>query len=171
MEDCAIAGLLLPVMTCTRLVGLSKTQTKLAADLIVANAKIWTVDKTLPTARGVAVLGARIVAVGSNSDVDRSRGLCTQVIDAVGKLLLPGFNDAHVHFVSGGLQLTNCSTQRCHDKPRNLHAASASAPFGGATVMGVKVLTSSSVREPPHTCNWSLRQAEDTCPGRPRCLG
>jgi predicted amidohydrolase YtcJ len=43
--------------------------------------------------------------VGSNADVEAWRGTSTQVIDAGGKLLLPGFNDAHVHFVSGGRQL------------------------------------------------------------------
>ncbi len=89
------------------LVGLSLAQSKPAADLIITNAKIWTVDKSLPTAQAVAVLGDRIVAVGSNADIDAWRGSHTQVIDARGRLLLPGFNDSHVHFVSGGMQLTN----------------------------------------------------------------
>jgi predicted amidohydrolase YtcJ len=78
-----------------------------AADLIIRNAKIWTVDKSLPSAQAVAVIGERIVAVGSDADVDLWRGPHTQVVDAGGKLLLPGFNDAHVHFVSGGMQLEN----------------------------------------------------------------
>jgi predicted amidohydrolase YtcJ len=80
-------------------------QSKPAADLIITNAKVWTVDRVHPSAQAVAVLGDRIVAVGSNADVDVWRGHDTKVIDAGGKLLLPGFNDAHVHFVSGGLQL------------------------------------------------------------------
>jgi predicted amidohydrolase YtcJ len=80
-------------------------QSKLAADLIITNAKVWTVDKAHPTAQAVAVLGDRIIAVGSNADVDVLRGHDTKVIDAGGKLVLPGFNDAHVHFVNGGLQL------------------------------------------------------------------
>jgi predicted amidohydrolase YtcJ len=84
---------------------LGAAQAKPAADLIIANAKIWTVDKSLPSAQAVAVLGDRIVAVGMNADVDAWRGPQTRVIDAGGKLLLPGFNDAHVHFVSGGKQL------------------------------------------------------------------
>jgi len=84
---------------------LGAAQAKPAADLIVTNAKIWTVDKSLPTAQAVAVLLDRIVAVGSDADVDAWRGPHTQMIDAGGKLLLPGFNDAHVHFVSGGKQL------------------------------------------------------------------
>jgi predicted amidohydrolase YtcJ len=78
-----------------------------AADLIITGAKIWTVDKAMPTAQAVAVLGDRIVAVGSNADVEAWRGPQTQVIDAGGKLLLPGFNDSHVHFITGGLQLDN----------------------------------------------------------------
>jgi len=82
-------------------------QTRPAADLIITNAKIWTVDKAHPTAQAVAVLGERIVAVGSNAEVDAWRGPNTRVIDAGGHLLLPGFNDSHVHFVSGGLQLAS----------------------------------------------------------------
>jgi predicted amidohydrolase YtcJ len=80
-------------------------QSKPTADLIITNAKIWTVDRAHPTAQAVAILGDRIIAVGSNADVDVLRGTGTKVIDAGGKLVLPGFNDAHVHFVSGGLQL------------------------------------------------------------------
>src|ERR1700737_2657863 len=87
------------------LAAVSFAQSKPAADLIITDAKIWTVDKSLPTAQAVAVLGDRIVAVGVNADVDAWRGPHTHVIDARGKLLLPGFNDAHVHFVSGGKQL------------------------------------------------------------------
>jgi predicted amidohydrolase YtcJ len=76
-----------------------------AADLIVENAKVWTVDAAKPTAQAVAVLGDRIVAVGTNAEAEAWRGSNTRVVDAGGKLLLPGFDDAHVHFVSGGTQL------------------------------------------------------------------
>jgi len=82
-------------------------QSKPAADLIITNASVWTVDKSQPTAQAVAVLGDRIVSVGSSVDIDGWRGPRTRVIDARDKLLLPGFNDAHVHFVTGGMQLTN----------------------------------------------------------------
>src|SRR5712664_730437 len=80
---------------------------KPAADLIIRNAKIWTVDRDHPEAEAVALLGDRIVAVGSNQEIDVWRGLNTRVQDAGGKRLLPGFNDAHVHFTSGGQQLDN----------------------------------------------------------------
>ncbi len=80
-------------------------QTQPAASLIITNAKVWTVDKQHPAAEAVAVVADRIVAVGSNAEIDRWRGPQTKILDAAGKLLLPGFNDAHVHFVDGGAQL------------------------------------------------------------------
>jgi predicted amidohydrolase YtcJ len=80
-------------------------QRKPTADLIVMNANIWTVDARQPRAEAVAVLGERIVAVGSNTEVEQWRGPQTHVIDAEGKRVVPGFNDAHVHFISGGMQL------------------------------------------------------------------
>ncbi len=82
-----------------------RAQSKPAADLIVTNAKIWTVDKAHPQAEALAVLGDRIVAVGAAAEVDAWHGPETKIVDAHGKLLLPGFNDAHVHFVDGGSHL------------------------------------------------------------------
>ena len=98
---------LLPVLACAFLQGQGQAQLKPAADLVITNAKVWTGDKSLPIAQAVAVLGDRIVAVGLNGDAEAWRGPSTKVIDGGGKLLLPGFNDAHVHFVSGGQQLDN----------------------------------------------------------------
>jgi predicted amidohydrolase YtcJ len=80
-------------------------QSKPVADLIITHANIWTVDDARPRAQAVAVFGDRIIAVGSNVEVEGLRGPNTRMMDAGGKLLLPGFNDAHVHFVSGGSQL------------------------------------------------------------------
>ncbi len=86
-------------------VTVGQTQRKPAADLIITSARVWTVDNSAPTAEAVAILGDRIVAVGLDADVDLWHGPQTKIIDAAGKLLLPGFNDAHVHFVSGGSQI------------------------------------------------------------------
>jgi len=63
------------------------------------------VDANRPTAEAVAIVADRIAAVGSNAEITAWRGSNTKIIDAQGKLLLPGFNDAHVHFIDGGLQL------------------------------------------------------------------
>ena len=82
-----------------------KAQSKPSATLIVTNAAIYTEDKHQPKAEAVAVIGDLIVGVGSRADIDLWRGPQTKVIDAGGRLLLPGFNDAHVHFIQGGAQL------------------------------------------------------------------
>jgi predicted amidohydrolase YtcJ len=76
-----------------------------AADLIVAGGTIWTGVPESPLAESVAVFGDRIVAVGRARDIDAWRGPKTKVIEARGRLVLPGFNDAHLHFVDGGIQL------------------------------------------------------------------
>lgn len=68
-----------------------------APDLILHNAKVWTVDAAQPLAEAVAVGGGRIVKVGSSRDVLSLRSGKTQVIDLNGRLLLPGFTDAHTH--------------------------------------------------------------------------
>src|SRR5262245_30433849 len=97
--------LILSLLLSTLAISAGSAQTHPAADLIVTNAKVWTVDKSQPRAEAVAVIGERIVAVGTNSEIDGWRGSQTKLIDAQGKLLLPGFNDSHLHFLSGGAQL------------------------------------------------------------------
>ncbi|PWT81740.1 MAG: amidohydrolase [Acidobacteria bacterium] len=83
----------------------ANSQSRPSATLIVTNATIYTVDKQHPRAEAVAVIGDRIIAVGSRAEIDPWRGPQTKVIDVGGKLVMPGFNDAHVHFISGGEQL------------------------------------------------------------------
>src|SRR5947208_13008027 len=83
----------------------ANAQPKPSATWIIVNAAIYTVDKQHPRAEAVAVIGDRIVAVGSRAEIDLWRDPETKVIDAGRKLVLPGFNDAHVHFIQGGAQL------------------------------------------------------------------
>ncbi|MBV9926669.1 MAG: amidohydrolase [Acidobacteria bacterium] len=80
---------------------------KFEADLVVVNARVRTLDAARPTAEAVAVYGRRVAAVGTNAEVRALAGPKTRVIDAKGALVLPGFNDAHVHFLSGGFQLSS----------------------------------------------------------------
>jgi hypothetical protein len=83
------------------------TAKRQAADLVVTNARVWTVDTARPEAEAVAIRGDRIVAVGGSSEIDAWRGPATVVIDAAGRRVLPGFNDAHIHLQMGGEQLDN----------------------------------------------------------------
>jgi len=76
------------------------------ADLAVINAKVWTVDAAHPRAEALAIVGERIVAVGSNAEIQEWIGPQTRKIDAGGTSVLPGFIDAHVHFSSGGGEIS-----------------------------------------------------------------
>lgn len=75
--------------------------------IIIVNANVHTMDPSRPTAEAIAIFGNRIMAVGSTKEVRKLAGDTARVIDARGQLVLPGFNDAHVHFLSGGFQLAS----------------------------------------------------------------
>ena len=75
------------------------------ATLILRNAKIWTGDDRQPSAQAVAVIGDEIVRLGTDREIDGLRGNGTVVRDLGGKLVLPGFNDSHVHFAAAGRNL------------------------------------------------------------------
>ena len=79
----------------------------LAPTLIIIDGRVHTMDPARPTADAIAVYGNRVVAIGSNKEIKSMAGAQTRVIDAHGQLVLPGFNDAHVHFLSGGFQLAS----------------------------------------------------------------
>jgi predicted amidohydrolase YtcJ len=79
----------------------------LAPELIIVNAVIHTMDKNNPTAEAVAVYGNRIMAVGNSKDIRKLADSNTRVVDAKKQLVLPGFNDSHTHFMSGGFQLSS----------------------------------------------------------------
>ena len=74
------------------------------ADLVIVNANIRTIDKTKPRAEALAVTKNKISAVGTNQEIRAFIGENTSTIDANNKLVLPGFNDAHVHFTAMGSQ-------------------------------------------------------------------
>src|SRR4051794_38052072 len=77
-----------------------------AADLIVVNARIWTGDAKHPWAQAFAVNADRISAIGSTSRIRAMKSGATRVIDAGGRLIVPGFNDAHIHFIEGSVRLS-----------------------------------------------------------------
>jgi len=75
---------------------------RLAADLIITRASIHTGNPAQPSAMAVAVIGDRIVDVGGADEIERWRGPNTTVLDADGRRVIPGFNDAAVRLVDGG---------------------------------------------------------------------
>ena len=79
-----------------------------AADLVLRNGVVYTVDAARSWARAVAVRGGRIVHVGQR--VPRELiGPKTEVVDLAGGMLLPGFQDGHVHLLLGGVELGECT--------------------------------------------------------------
>jgi hypothetical protein len=83
-------------------VGLGLAQTQ-KVDTVVVNARIYTVNSRQPWAEALAIRREKVVAVGSAKDIEAYRGATTKVIDAGGRLVLPGFTDSHIHFLEGSM--------------------------------------------------------------------
>jgi len=79
-----------------------------AADLVFVNGAVYTVDAARSWAQAVAVREGRIAAVGTDAAIRPSIDGHTEVIDLAGRMLLPGFQDAHVHPVYAGLDMLQC---------------------------------------------------------------
>ena len=91
------------------------------ADIVIVNAKVMTMDPDAPTADVVAIKGKRILGVG-NFDPATLIGPETQVIDADGNTVLPGFNDSHVHLFGGSGEL-GCLNLSSVEGPDNFRTA------------------------------------------------
>jgi len=86
------------------------------ADLVVKNAKIWTVNENQPEAEALAVQNGKIVAVGHSAEIEKWIDKDTRVIDAGGKRIVPGFTDAHTHFLTGGQSLLTIDLRDCQNE-------------------------------------------------------
>ena len=78
------------------------------ADLLLVGAPVYTADPARPWADAVAVRAGRVAAVGPETALADLRGPSTRVLRLDGGLVLPGFQDAHVHTAAGGLELARC---------------------------------------------------------------
>jgi predicted amidohydrolase YtcJ len=86
------------------------------ADLVLFNGRVFTVEKSMPWAEAVAVRDGKFIAVGADVEIKKLIGKDTQTIDLQGKLVLPGFNDAHLHFANGGLYLLGIDLRPARDE-------------------------------------------------------
>jgi predicted amidohydrolase YtcJ len=85
------------------------------ADILVLHGKVYTLNDKQPWAQAVAVQGGKILAVGSDAEIEKLRGNDTKVIDAAGRLVLPGFTDCHIHFMDGSLSLDRVNLEDAKD--------------------------------------------------------
>ena len=79
-----------------------------AADLVLRNGAVYTVDAARSWAQAVAVKDGKIVFVGTDADLGDRIGAATQVVDLKGRMLMPGMQDAHIHPISGGIEASAC---------------------------------------------------------------
>lgn len=106
--------------------GMARSQPQ-AADLILHGGKVWTVDPARPVAQAVAISGSRITKVGNDREVLRLATPATRIIDLKGKLVLPGFIDAHTHFENATNQFYEAALTGVDDEASFLDAVSESA--------------------------------------------
>jgi predicted amidohydrolase YtcJ len=104
----------------------------MAVSFVIVNARVWTGDPRRPWADAVAVEGDRIAAVGSSAEIRKLAG-GARVIDARGAMVVPGFIDAHVHFVDGGFRLSSVQLRDARTREEfvaRIKAFAATVPKG-----------------------------------------
>jgi hypothetical protein len=94
---------------CGRAEGSPKVGSGGPADLLLRGGAVYTVDAPRSWATAVGVRDGRISYVGGDSVPDGTIGLETEVVDLAGKMVLPGFQDGHVHLLLGGVELGECT--------------------------------------------------------------
>jgi len=113
---------------------------RLEPDLILHNGKFWTVDPENPRAQAVAISDGRFLAVGSDDEILRIASARSRKIDLGGKIVLPGFIDAHAHPASSGrshLRNVDCDLRSIKAIQQALRERAAKTP-PGQWVLGFK---------------------------------
>ena len=97
--------------------GMARPQGRIVepADIIVVHGHIYTENPKQPWAQAVAIRHGKVTAVGDDPEIERRRGMGTKVVNAGGKLVLPGFVDCHIHFMDGSLSLGRVNLEGAKD--------------------------------------------------------
>ncbi len=98
-------------------VGAARQTGRRSVSLVLTGGKVFTADARGTLAEAVAVEGNRIVAVGTSREIAAAY-TAARTIDLKGRLVTPGFNDAHLHFLGGGLSLLRVEPRRRADARR-----------------------------------------------------
>lgn len=107
-------------------------------DLVIVDAKIHTVDPARPSAEAIAVCGERIARVGTSADIEKLAGPTTRIVRAAGRLVVPGFNDAHVHLIDGANEIVGVDLRpaRSEEEMARMLAAQAAKLPKGRWILG-----------------------------------
>ena len=126
------AGLCLLAWT----LGLSSALAAAPADLVLRGGRIWA-GKGLSPATALASRGEHVLAVGSDRDISAHIGPKTRVVELRGRFVVPGFNDAHVHFIDGGFGLLSVDLRDAKDEAEFARriAAHANGLPGGTWIL------------------------------------
>jgi predicted amidohydrolase YtcJ len=111
---------------------------EVAADLVLMGGAVYTVDAARSWAQAVAISGGRIAAVGTDAAMRPHVGPRTEVVNLRGRMVLPGFQDAHVHASGGGLERSQCDLTGVHTREGYLAAIRSYADRnpGAAWIVG-----------------------------------
>ena len=97
-----------------------------SADLVLRGGRVWP-GKGRAEAAAIAVKDGRVLALGADGDVQPLVGPATRVVELRGRLVVPGFNDAHVHFLSGGFGLLSVDLRDAKDEAEFVRRIAAHA--------------------------------------------
>jgi len=120
-------AILLSAHGCCTPTGRSKAGRVPEADLVLRGGAVYTVNAARSWAEAVAIRGGEIIYVGSDSGVERHVGANTQLVDLAGAMLLPGFQDAHIHPIGAGINLLTLSLHELDTAEQYLEALAAYA--------------------------------------------
>ncbi len=112
---------------CTTTIVPSPDPTAAPADTILTGGAVYTCDPARPWAEALAIRGGRIIAVGTEREVVALGGPRTEVLRLAGRMVLPGFQDAHAHPVGGGMDRRRCDLTGLSTRPAYLDAVRAYA--------------------------------------------
>ncbi|TLZ73595.1 MAG: amidohydrolase [Methanobacteriota archaeon] len=101
------------------------------ADLVLVDGEVHTMDPARPRAHGVAFGGGRIVAVGTNAQAEKWAGKTTEVVELGGKVVVPGFIDAHAHLMESASRVGNVDLGGCAPMAAALDVLRAAVPHAG----------------------------------------
>src|SRR5215813_2121778 len=126
--------LMVSVLVCLSVAGSTVYSQTKPPDLIIVNARIYTVDSNFSTAEAVAIADGKFTAVGTTAQVRKLGGPSTRILDAGGKTIVPGLQDNHLHNAGGGPGVDLFNSRTLEDVLVRIRARAQEAKPGAVVV-------------------------------------